>query len=84
MNPDPARLRDLAISDSGFVFDPFTGYTFTVNATGLAILQALKEGQSLDQIVRRLQHAFELEGDEDLARDIDEFCVRLRDQKVAR
>ena len=38
------RLRELAISDAGFVFDPLTGHTYNVNATALAALRALKEG----------------------------------------
>ena len=28
------HLKDLALSDTGFVFDPYTGATFTTNATG--------------------------------------------------
>ena len=38
------RLAELAISDSGFIFDPGTGATFNVNATGLIALIALREG----------------------------------------
>ena len=38
------RLGDLALSDTGFAFDPLTGATFTVNATGLCVLLAMKEG----------------------------------------
>jgi hypothetical protein len=37
-------LADLAVSDTGFVFDPFTGTTYTVNSTGLCLLHAFKEG----------------------------------------
>jgi hypothetical protein len=39
-----SRLGDLAISDTGFIFDPGTGATFNVNATGLIALAALREG----------------------------------------
>jgi predicted Rdx family selenoprotein len=38
------RLAELAISDTGFIFDPGTGATFNVNATGLIALTALREG----------------------------------------
>jgi hypothetical protein len=38
------RLAELAISDTGFIFDPGTGATFNVNATGLLALTALREG----------------------------------------
>jgi len=37
------KLKDLAVSDSGFVFDPYTGSTFSVNAAGRLILKGRKE-----------------------------------------
>jgi PqqD family protein of HPr-rel-A system len=38
------RLAELAVSDTGFIFDPRSGATFNVNATGLVALAALREG----------------------------------------
>ena len=78
------HLHDLALSDTGFVFDPHTGYTFTVNPTGLAVLRGLKEGQEPEVIVGALRDGFELEGGEDLARDVDEFLARLREQGLVK
>lgn len=74
---DASRLRQLAISDSGFVFDPTTGHTFTVNATGALVIAALKDGHGPDEVVRRLREAFELDGSEDLSREVDDFMARL-------
>jgi PqqD family protein of HPr-rel-A system len=51
-------LRELAISDSGFVFDPRTGATFTLNATGLAIVLALRDGVSIDAVAGRVRDRF--------------------------
>jgi hypothetical protein len=51
-------LRELAISDSGFVFDPRTGATFTLNATGLAIVLALRDGVSVDGVAQRVRDRF--------------------------
>jgi PqqD family protein of HPr-rel-A system len=84
MSLDVSRLRDLAISDTGFVFDPVTGYTFTVNETALAVLRALKGGQPPDAIATGLEASFEVEPGEDLARDVDEFVARLREQGLVR
>jgi len=81
---DLTRLRDLAVSDSGFVFDPMTGYTFTVNPTGLFVLQSLKRGEAIEAIAQRLPNEFELEGGEDLSRDVDEFLSRLREHGIVR
>ena len=57
------HLKDLALSDTGFVFDPYTGATFTTNATGLAILQALREGLGRSAIIERLRERFDVHGD---------------------
>jgi PqqD family protein of HPr-rel-A system len=78
------HLRDLALSDSGFVFDPMTGHSFTVNATGLCVLQGLKEGKSPEEIVKRLSDGFELEAVEDAGRDVQDFIVQLRECGLVR
>ncbi|MDX2101774.1 MAG: PqqD family protein [Alphaproteobacteria bacterium] len=40
----PERLAELAVADSGFVFDPRSGQSFTLNATGAAALACLRAG----------------------------------------
>jgi len=76
---DLRHLRELALSDTGFVFDPYSGSTFTVNETGLAVLQAIKDGADRDSVVARLRERFDIGGD-DLARDLEEFVHVLRQQ----
>jgi PqqD family protein of HPr-rel-A system len=55
-------ISSLAVSDTGFIFDPRTGHTYSVNQTGLAVLRALKEGRSLQQIHEELATGFEEAG----------------------
>ena len=70
------KLADLAISDSGFVFDPWSGATFSLNPSGLAVLHLLKDGLRGDALHSALQDRFEVrEGD--LQRDVDEFLGLL-------
>lgn len=45
------RLAQLALSDSGFVFDPNTGQSFSVNQSGLWLLRQFKQCEQLTQIV---------------------------------
>lgn len=71
------RLKDLAISDTGFVFDPFSGATYTVNDTARCVLDGLKRGLRRDEIVDDLRERFEPAG-EDLVRDLDELVQSLR------
>ncbi len=56
---DSSNLKNLAISDTGFVFDPRSGATFTLNSTGLAVLLALRDGSEVDDIVAKLKEKFE-------------------------
>ena len=71
-----SHLRGLAISESGFVFDPMTGATFTVNPTGLVVLQALRAGKDRRELQAALEEAFET-GGQDLGADVDEFLLQL-------
>lgn len=75
------RLRDLALSDTGFVFDPSSGATFTVNAAGLCVLQALKDGLSRGEIGARLRERFDVRSG-DPARDVADFEDLLRQQGI--
>ncbi len=73
---DTSRLRDLAISDAGFVFDPTTGHTYNMNPTALFIVSALKSGEPADTIVAQLGDAFEIKSESDVARDFGDFVSR--------
>ncbi len=70
-------LQNLAISDSGFIFDPTSGATFTLNPTGLTVLLALRDGLSLSGIVARLSERFELLAG-DAREDVLDFVQMLR------
>ena len=71
------HLCELAISRSGFVFDPHSGATFTLNLTGLTIVDALKQGATLEQVVLRLRDTYaEVPGS--LQQDVSAFLTELR------
>jgi hypothetical protein len=74
----PQKLRDLAVSDTGFLFDPYTGSTFSANETGLAVLAGLRAGRSRAEILAALKDAFELGPGSDPERDLDDFLLTLR------
>lgn len=42
--------KNLAISDSGFVFNPSTGDSFSTNPIGLEIIKLLKEGKDMKEV----------------------------------
>jgi hypothetical protein len=42
--------RNIALSESGFVFNPVTGDSFSTNPVGLEIIRMLKEENSMEEI----------------------------------
>lgn len=75
------RLKDLAISESGFLFDPYSGATFTMNNTGKFILQLLQEGKGTEDIESALRGRFAVV-DDDLRSDIYEFVNLLKENHL--
>jgi PqqD family protein of HPr-rel-A system len=71
------KLERLAINDEGFIFDPETGSSYTVNKTGLFIIKLLKEGKNEEDIVKALTEEFEIDEDE-AKRDLVDFLEQLR------
>ena len=53
--------KNIAISDSGFVFDPSTGESFTFNPTGMEIFKYLKEGKAFDEIKEIITDKYDVE-----------------------
>jgi hypothetical protein len=76
---DTEALNRLAVSPSGFVFDPMTGATYSVNDTGLVILEGLRKGDGLAEIRDALSEAFATDM-ADTRRDILEFVRLLCEQ----
>jgi PqqD family protein of HPr-rel-A system len=72
------RIKDIAINDTGFVFDPYSGGTFTLNATGQVIIKALRDGLSEDEIVARLRSEFDGVTTK-LDEDMQDFMRTLRE-----
>lgn len=74
-------LKNLAISDTGFIFDPFSGKTFTVNEIGMVIIQSLKNGEDVAFIQNKIMEEFDTTLDQ-LDRDISDFLIQLKEQSL--
>ncbi|MFU8860437.1 MAG: PqqD family protein [Cyclonatronaceae bacterium] len=53
--------KNIAISDSGFVFDPSTGDSFSLNPVGLEIMLLIKEGNTPEQISGLITSKYEVD-----------------------
>ena len=76
--PSADVIRRLAISGSGFIFDPNSGHHFTVNETGLEILQYLQKNHELSGLYESLKQEYDVD-ERELERDVMEFAGVLRD-----
>ena len=52
---------NIAVSDSGFIFDPTSGDSFTLNEVGRTIFNYIREGLSDEEIFSKLSAEFELD-----------------------
>ncbi len=75
------KVKHLAISEDGFIFDPTTGNSFTTNETGLFILRMLREGKTPEEIVKALSAEYDVDEGE-AERDVLDFMEKLRRYKL--
>ncbi len=71
------RIARLAVNEEGFVFDPQTGESFTVNETGRVILKTLIEFKDEGAIALKLTEQFDVSPQEAQA-DVRDFIDHLR------
>ncbi len=64
--------NNIAVSESGFVFNPATGESFSVNPVGLQMLNLLRQGLSEEQIVNGIDTEFQAEKF-NIERDLQDF-----------
>lgn len=51
--------RNIALSDSGFVFNPSTGDSFSVNPIGLELIRLMKEEKSDEEIRKYILKSYD-------------------------
>jgi hypothetical protein len=68
--------NNLAISESGFMFDPESGDSYTLNFSGKEIVQLIKQGMSMEQIKATMLEKYEVDRDT-LERNLFDFMSML-------
>ena len=74
--------KNIALSDSGFVFDPSTGESFSTNPIGLEIIKLLKSGKSAEEIKKTIVGSY-MTDDVAFEKDFYDFVNVLTQFKVA-
>ncbi len=73
--------KNIALSDTGFVFDPSTGNSFTVNPIGMEIIAQLKESKSPQEIKQAMTEKYETD-EAGFEKDFADFVNMLQKLKL--
>ena len=73
--------KNIAISENGFIFNPLTGDSFSVNETGVFIIQKLKEEESIESILHNLVEEYELDA-HTAEKDLNDFLTMLKSYQL--
>ena len=68
--------KNVATSEAGFVFNPGTGDSFSVNQTGAEIISLFKENRTPEEVIRLVSAKFDVE-EKQLEKDLDDFVSQL-------
>ena len=76
---EKSPIHRLVLGESGFVFDPMSGKSFTVNSTGLILLRHFQKESNVRDVKADLLKMFDADPIT-LDRDIMEFSSLLREK----
>ena len=72
---------NIAVSDNGFIFNPGSGESYTVNPVGLDIINLMRKGKSNPEIVEAIQQNFAVEQMQ-AERDLLDFVEMMRQYRL--
>lgn len=74
--------KNIAISESGFVFNATNGDSFSANEIGAEVLRKLQEGKSLDEVTGAILEKYDIDSDT-CEKDVYDFAKTLQQFKLA-
>ena len=72
---------NIAVSDNGFVFNPGSGESYTVNPVGLEMLNLLRKGHSHSEIIAAIQAQYVADAAM-IERDLLDFLEMMRQYRL--
>lgn len=75
--------KNLAVSESGFLFMANTGETFTLNETGKKILSMFQAGEDLPKIIGEVCNSYDTERNQ-VEKDIYDFVIQLKKYSIVK
>ena len=68
--------KNIAISDSGFIFNPSSGDSFSANAVGLEIIRLFKDRKSKEDVINTIIENYAVDAST-FEKDINDFIQML-------
>jgi hypothetical protein len=73
--------KNIATSETGFIFNPSTGDSFSSNPIGSEILLMMKDNKSLPEIKKEILSRYDVESSQ-FEKDYDDLMAQLRDNNL--
>lgn len=74
--------KNIALSDSGFLFNPSTGDSYSVNPIGMDIIRQLQQGTADDKIIDHITKQYMIDK-ASVEKDLYDFKIMLGNYKLA-
>jgi hypothetical protein len=74
--------KNIAISESGFIFNPTTGDSFSTNPIGFEIIHLLKEEKSKEEIKESILNRYAVD-ESTFEKDFYDFSNLLQNSQIA-
>jgi len=73
--------KNIAVSESGFIFNPTTGDSFSCNGVAADVINLLKENQNIEQVKTRIIEKYDVQESE-IDKDLQDLWLQLRDNNL--
>jgi hypothetical protein len=73
--------KNIALSDSGFIFNPSSGDSYSINPIGNKILQFMKDDKTEEEIIQLITEEYMIDKDT-VEKDLYDFKNMLKSYKL--
>lgn len=73
--------KNIAVSENGFLFDPNSGESYSLNKTGQLIVKLISEGKDEAEIMEAIMKEYDVES-ASLQRYLDDFFMMLQQMNL--
>ncbi len=73
--------KNIALSDSGFIFNPSTGDSYSANPIGQTIIQSLQNGKTDEEICKAITDEYMIDSTT-VEKDLYDFMNMLKNYKL--